>query len=538
MGLIYRKGRNMFGLLRRKPKNGKSIIINDETLETRAAVLDNGMLEDYKVERPSEERIVGSIFKGIVQNLEDSLHAAFVDIGLRKNAFIHYWDMFPEDLARIEAIEGDLGGRPVSRRKAVTKEQVAKLYPPGTPIIVQVTKGPIGNKGPRVTVNLSVPSRFFVLMPGSNLRGISRKIEDDRERVRLKRILARLEIPEGNGIIIRTAGAGAAGRSFVRDMRSLIETWSAIRDGIANATPPCCIYREPDLIERIVRDSVTEDIDSIVIDSEDGYKRILELVSRIARRFKGKIKLYEGHVPVFQHFEVQRRLEAAFRRKVALKSGGYLIIDETEALIAIDVNTGQHKGASSQDEAILEVNLEAVAEISRQMRLRNMGGLIVIDMIDMRQRKHRNMVYQAMKDAFRNDKARTNIMPVSALGLIEMTRQRSDESVQSQMFIDCPYCNGRGSVKSAMTMSIEMQRHLAEIMRKNAGKPKTLRVILNPSVLERLREEDEDILVELQAKYNSRLSFRADPARHIEEFAIQDSESGADIYVHTPQKQE
>ena len=525
----------MFGLLRRKPKDGREIIINKESLETRVVIMEKGRLYDFKVEHPTEERIVGSIYKGTIQNIEDSLHAAFVDIGMRKNAFVHYWDMFPEDLARIEALEGDSsGGKNAQKRKHITAADIARVYPVGSEIVVQVTKGPIGTKGPRVTANLSIPSRFFVLMPGSSLRGISRKIEDEKERKRLKKILARLPAPAGSGIIIRTAGAGARSTSFVRDLRALLESWALVEEGIKNKRGPCLLYQEPDLVERVIRDSVTEDLAGIVVDSPEEYRRLQELVGRIARRSRGRIKLYDGPVPIFQHYDLDRQIEDVFRRKVALKSGGCIVLDETEALVAIDVNTGQHKGGVSQEDTILAVNIEAVQEIARQFRLRNIGGLIVIDLIDMRQRRHRNQVYQALKDALQDDKARTNILPISSLGLLEMTRQRLDESVGSSMYTDCPYCHGRGKIKSPLSMSIEVQRHLAEVMRRHAreGRVLSLRVILNPSILARLREQDEDVLVKLQSKFSGTLSFRPDPNRHIEEFIIQDAETNTDLYVH------
>ena len=527
----------MFGLLRRKiAKDAREIIINDEMLETRVAVLDKGRLVDFKIEHPTEERIVGSIYKGVVQNLENSLHAAFVDIGLKKNAFIHYWDMFPEDIARLEAIEGDGNSKGAPpRRRQVSAEQVAKAFPKGSEIVVQVTKGSIGSKGPRVTTNISIPSRFFVMMPGSSLRGISRKIEDERERKRLKKILTRLPIPDGIGLIIRTAGAGAKSTSFVRDLRSLLEAWQLIQAGIRDKAPPSCLYQEPDLIERTIRDSVTDEVDSIVIDSAEQYKRIQELMGRIARRVRGRIKHYDGAVPVFQHFNIEKQLADVFRRKVSLKSGGCIVFDETEALIAIDVNTGQHRGARSQEDAILEVNLEAVEEVSRQLRLRNVGGLVVLDLIDMKSKKNRNQVYHALKEALRKDKARTNVLPISSLGLLEMTRQRVDESVESSMYDNCPYCRGRGSVKSGLSMSVEIQRHIAEVMRRHAhdypdGLP--LRVIVNPSVLNRFREEDEDVLVNLENKFHGHFAFRGDPARHVEEFSIQHAETNEVLYTH------
>jgi len=526
------KWKNMFGFRKKRGSNRKEIIINVEELETRVATLESGLLEDFRIEHPSEERVVGGIYKGLVQNLEDGLQAAFIDIGMRKNAFIHYWDMFPEDVARLEAMEGG-DSRSAQRRRSYTREEISKHYPIGSEIIVQINKGPIGTKGPRVTTNLSIPSRFFVLMPGSSLRGISRKIEDEKERKRLKKILSRLPVPEGCGLIIRTAGLEAAGSAFVRDMRSLLATWTSIQDASAAKKAPACLYQEPDLIERMVRDSVTEDIDGIVVDSIGEFERIRNILATISRRARGIVKHYDGVRPVFEHYDVERQVEEAFRRKVVLKSGGYIIFDETEALIAIDVNTGQHKGADSQDETILQVNTEAVHEIARHLRLRNMGGLIVIDLIDMRQKRHRNIVYQTLREILKKDKARTHVLPISQLGLLEMTRQRVDESIESTMYMDCPYCHGRGSVKSPFNMSVEIQRRLVALMRRYQQKDKehlSLRITVNPTVLNRLREEDEALLLKMQEQFNGQLGFRSDPVCHTEEFSIVNAETNEELF--------
>ncbi len=519
-----------FKKLRGKKEVKKEIVINEEGLETRVAVLEEGKLEGFFVERESEDRIVGSIFKGKIQNVEDALQAAFVDIGMKKNAFIHYWDMIPEDAARLEAEEGVSRSRG-SRKKKYGNGEMAKKFPVGAEIVVQVTKGAIGTKGPRVTANLSIPGRYLVMMPGSGLKGVSKKIEDAKERERLKKVLSRLPAPEDLGLIVRTAGSGARATSFARDTRQLVETWNEIERGIRELPAPCRLYKEPDLVERIVRDSLTEDIDRIVIDHKEQYNRIKELVSRISRRGKNKIKLYDGHMPIFEHFDVERQLENAFQRKVWLKSGGYLIFDETEALVAIDVNTGRHKGGKTQEEAIVEVNIEAAEEVARQLRLRNVGGLVVIDFIDMKSRRHQNTVYRTLKEAVRRDKARTNVLPVSELGLIEMTRQRAEESIRSATFTDCPYCLGRGKVKSSLSMSVEIQRRLAQIMRgQKRGGGLSLRVTVNPSVLDRLRSEDEDMLVELENKFGVQMAFVSDHNMHVESFRVVNGETNEELY--------
>jgi ribonuclease G len=522
----------MFGFrFGRKSQFKREIIVNAESLETRVAVLENGKLEEFQIEHPTEERVVGGIFKGRIKNLEDGLQAAFVDIGLKKNAFLHYWDMIPEDAARLEVAE-DIQVRNIQKKKRYTADEIAKMFPPESEIVVQVTKGPIGTKGARVTANVSIPGRYLVMMPGSALKGVSRKIEDEKERLRLKKILARLPSPEGVGLIVRTAGEAAKQRAFVRDMRVLLGVWEEIQKGMREKPAPCCLYRELDLVERVVRDWLTEEIDRIVVDSKERYEQIKTLASRISRRVRSRIQQYEGTVPIFEHFELERQLESAFARKVMLKSGGYIVFDETEALIAIDVNTGRHKGASQQEDVIYEVNTEAADEVARQLRLRNAGGLIVVDFIDMKQKKHRNGVYKTLKDALRPDKARTNVLPISHLGLLEMTRQRVDEGTLSSMNVDCPYCHGRGSVKSPLSMSVEIQRQISAMMRKKQDdrQGRKLQIIVNPTVLERLRTEDEAILVDLENRFTGYLSFRADPAKHIEEFEIRNAETSEVLY--------
>ncbi len=518
-----------FGIGKKKVK--KEIIVNAESLETRVAVLEDGNLEEFYIERPSEENIVGSIFKGKIQNLEDGLQAAFIDIGMKKNAFVHYWDMIPEDAARLEAAE-EGNHKPRGRQKRFAPGEMAKRFPIGSEIIVQVTKAAIGTKGPRVTANLSVPGRYLVMMPGSGLKGVSRKIEDIKERQRLKKVLARLPIPNTIGLIVRTAGAGARKVSFARDARGLLEIWKDIEQRMKELPAPCRLYQEPDLIERVVRDSLTEDVDRIVIDAREAFESIRDIVSKISRRARGRVKPYDGEAPIFEHFEIERQLENCFRRKVWLKSGGYIVFDETEALVAIDVNTGRHKGANTQEEAILQVNMEAAGEVARQLRLRNVGGLVIIDFIDMKQKKHQHAVYRALKDALRNDKSRTNVLQISQLGLLEMTRQRMEESIRSTTYMDCPYCQGRGKVKSALSMSVEIQRHIAEVMRRHRGdkEPLSVKITVNPAVMERLRSEDEQELVDLQQKHGGRLSFVSDPGRHMEEFTIVHAVTGEELY--------
>ena len=498
----------------------KEIIINAESLEIRVAVLEEGKLEDFNIERTTDDRLVGSIFRGKVRNLEDGLKAAFVDIGFEKNAFLHYWDIVPNSFdSNVEVVEREGKKREKPR---ITQKDIPRLYPPGSDIIVQVTKGPIGTKGPRVTTNLVLPGRYLVLLPNSDQCGISRKIENQEERQRLKRILRSLSIPDGMGVIIRTVGEGQQLRYFVRDLALLLDEWKEIQERIKTKPAPSCVFQEPDLIERTVRDFLTEDVERIVVDSPAQDERMRNMISKISRRSTEKIKLYADHQPIFDRFNITKQLEIAFSRVVHLKSGGYIVIDETEALVAIDVNTGRHKSSKDQESTILKVNLEAGDEICRQLRLRNMGGLIVLDFIDMKSRRDQQQVYARMRDNLKRDRAKTHILPISQLGLMEMTRQRHTESVRAAVYDDCTNCKGRGKVKSAITMSVEIQRKLGEILKKRARDESDfqLRIVVHPSILERLRNEDEKLLIEMEKRYFGKLSFRGDTSLHAEQFKI------------------
>jgi ribonuclease G len=331
---------------------------------------------------------------------------------------------------------------------------------------------------------------------------------------------------------MRTAGEGQQLRYFVRDLALLLQEWQEIQERIRKQPLATCVFREPDLVERTVRDFLTEDVERIVVDATDACQRMQNMIGKISKRSVEKVRLYAEHQPVFDRFNISRQLEQAFSRQVPLKSGGYIVIDETEALAAIDVNTGRHKASpKDQESTILKVNLEAADEICRQLRLRNMGGLIVLDFIDMKSRRDQQTVYQRMRDGLRRDKAKTHLLPISQLGLMEMTRQRHTESVRASVYDDCPYCHGRGKVKSALTMSVEIQRKLGEIL-KRRGRDESdfqLRILVHPSVLERLRTEDEKLIIEMEKRYFGKLSFRPEPSLHAEQFKIYNAANNQEL---------
>src|SRR3954466_11717446 len=404
--------KRMIGLAPRQ--TGTKLVINSERLERRVALLENGVLEEYSIERESDRNMVGSIFKGRVKNIEHGLKAMFVDIGFEKNAFLHFADALPAALdSGIEQVERRDGRK---SEKRITARDVPSIYPVGSEVLVQVNKGPISTKGPRITTNISLAGRYLVLMPFSEQCGISRKIESPKERDRLRKILRELDLPEGLGVIIRTAGEGQRARYFVRDIGLLLEKWRSIEKAMKEKPAPACVFQEPDLIERTVRDFLTDEIDEVVCDDDASVKRMQELVGQISRRAKGRITHYTGTQPVFEAYNVQKQIDDAFHRQVWLPCGGYIVIDETEALIAIDVNTGRNKGSKDVEKTILQTNLEAADEMSRQMRLRNIGGLIIGDFIDMKSRRDQQAVYQRMRERLKRDKAKTRVLPLSALG--------------------------------------------------------------------------------------------------------------------------
>jgi ribonuclease G len=510
----------------------RELIINSEPLEKRVALLVEGRLEKFEIERESDHRMVGAIYKGRIKNLDPGLKAAFVDIGYTKNAFLHYWDMLPAAAdSSVEVVRVNRRRNQPEKPAEPTVKDIPQLYPPGSEIVIQVTKGPIGSKGPRTTTNLSIPGRYLILTPFSEGCGISRKIEEPQERKRLKQLINELTLPEGVGVIVRTAGEGKKSRYFVRDLHILLKTWDDIQAKIKSERSPAGLYQEPDLVERTVRDFLTEEVDRVLIDRKEDYERTQKLVAQISKRSANKIALYKDSIPIFERFNIERQIEQTGQRKVPLPSGGEIIIDETEALIAIDVNTGSHKNRGGDEKNVIyAVNLEAAAEIGRQIRLRNLGGLIIIDFIDMKERRHRNSIYEKMVELMSTDKAKNHILPISQLGIMQMTRQRQQESLSSNLYTDCPYCRGRGIVKSATTMSVELQRKLSSVVRRlqlrNDGKEYSLRVLVHPSILERLRSEDADLLVRMEKLFGVKLAFRADLNYHVENFKILNATTG------------
>jgi len=477
----------------------KEMIINvSQPEECRVAVIEDGQLEELYVERASQGNCVGNIYKGKVVNLEQGIQAVFVDFGIGRNGFLHISDVEPQYYRQggfdpnkpIDQQNGKKQDKKKqdSRRKGRgqqrhynggrprVKPPIQDIFKKGDEVLVQVIKEGIGNKGPTLSTYLSIPGRYLVLMPSLGRVGVSRKIEDDKARRKLRDILLDLEPPKGLGFIVRTAGLGKKRGDLERDLAYLIRLWKAIVRRVEKTQTPVDIYEESDIIIRTMRDTVNSDMDAIYIDEKDAYKRARDFLEMIMPKFVDRLHLYDGKQPIFHKYKLDQEIARIYKREVKLKEGGSIVIDPTEALVAIDVNSGNFRTDSNAEVSAYKMNLNAAREIARQLRLRDLGGVIVNDFIDMRQEKHRRGVERALRDAMDRDRARTKIMRTSPFGLIEMTRQRIRPSLKRSVYDDCPCCSGRGIVKTAESMAIEVVRKLMMASRKDEITRVTVRV--------------------------------------------------------------
>jgi ribonuclease E len=469
--------------------------------EMRIAILEDGVLEELYIERASREQLVGNIYKAKVINVETSIQAAFVDFGAARNGFLHVSDVMPTSYA-----ERPDGSRPVPRG--------GHDYPPiqailrrGQELIVQVTKDAIGSKGPTVTSYLSLAGRFLVMMPDVRHHGISRKIMDEEERQRLKQTLSEMELPADMGVIIRTAGAGRAKAELAKDVNHLQNLWKAISERIKGAKVAELIYQESDLVIRTIRDLLTTDTTKILIDSQPEYERDSEFLKTFMPRMQRIVQFYTDPEPLFHRYKIEEEIEKINRRKVSLSMGGSIVIDQTEALVAIDVNSGKIKHETDPEETAFRTNMAAAPEIARQLRLRDLGGVIINDFIDMRNSKHIRAVEKAFTDAFKRDRARTKVLRMSQFGIIEMTRQRVRSSLTQSMFEHCPHCSGAGEVKSPETMSLEIMREIRARLTNPSARG--VEVIVNPRVAHYLQNERRHELVRLEDTNQKRILLTA-----------------------------
>ena len=483
----------------------KEIIVNVSNRETRIALLEDSRLMEYRVER--EERVVGSIFKGIVQNVLPGMDAAFVDIGLERNAFLYVADIIPE--------EG--GDSPASiKRSELRRRKIKDLLRPGQQIMVQVTKGPRGTKGARVSSRIALPGRYVVLMPETGSVGVSRKIEDRAERERLRKIGDRI-IPEGFGLILRTECEGRTEAELRADVGFIQKLWADVLRNAKKMRAPACVHKDQTLLFRTVRDMFGENITKMSIDDPDEYEKVHLVANIVAPHMRDKIVLYDQDVPIFDHYGIEKELDRIMQHKVPLKSGGSLVIDEMEALTAIDVNTGKQVGSVSLNDTILKANLEAADEILRQLRLRDMGGIIVCDFIDMESEKDRNQLLDHFTNGLSRDRARTRVGRVSSLGLIEVTRKRTGESVTQEITEICPMCAGVGRIASKETVSLWIER---DMWRKMHEPGNAFVIECHPSVVEALIGLDGENVEELEHAMRRGIYIRADFDLEYEEYEI------------------
>jgi ribonuclease G len=448
------------------------------------------------------------------------MQAAFVDIGLDKAAFLYVADVLDE----IEAVEHflDNGHPPAQNGEEGGSERpplppIEELLQEGQEIMVQVAKDPIGTKGARITAHISLPGRNLVYMPTVDHVGISRRIENEDERLRLRHLVDVMR-PEGTGFIIRTAADGKSADELKADMDYLIALWEQVGRHRVDRGAPCLIHSDLDVTSKVLRDILTGDVSRIVVDSADEYRKILSFLDTFMPGQQFRVDHYQEDEPIFDTFGLEVEIARALGRKVWLKSGGHIIIDQAEALTAIDVNTGRFVGKHNLEDTILKTNLEAVKEIAFQLRLRNIGGLIIIDFIDMEKEPHREKVHAALEEALKNDKAKTNILKISELGLVEMTRKRVRESIGRILCEPCPYCEGKGSVKSKTTMVYEIFRDLQREMRNAPGYRMTLNV--HPNIAALLYDEERSGIEELEKRHQKQIAIHARPGFHVEQFEI------------------
>ncbi|TVS19229.1 MAG: Rne/Rng family ribonuclease [Planctomycetaceae bacterium] len=465
----------------------KEMLINvSQPEECRIAIIEDGLLEELYVERASQDNYVGNIYKGKIVNIEPSIQAAFVDFGVGRNGFLHISDVEPQyfrqggfDPAGVDPPGGgsrrddvDIGEdqdqrqtqrRPRGNRtghRPRFKPPLQEIFRRGDEVLVQVIKEGIGTKGPTLSTYISIPGRYLVLMPALGRVGVSRKIAEDDERRKLRETMLELNPPKGLGFIVRTAGAGRTKKELSRDLAYLLRLWKVIVRRLKKHAGPLDIYEESDMIIRTIRDMCTTDVDAIYVDQQEAYERARDFLQLVMPRHVHRLHWYEGKEPLFHKYKLESEISRIYKREVPLRLGGSIVIDQTEALVAIDVNSGSFRIDDTAEEAAYQLNLAAAREIARQLRLRDLGGVIVNDFIDMRREKHRRAVERALRDAMRRDRARTKILRTSPFGLIEMTRQRIRPSLKRSVYTDCPCCNGRAVVKTAESMAIEVIRML------------------------------------------------------------------------------
>jgi ribonuclease E len=495
--------------------------------ECRIAVVQDGGLEELYMERASIERHVGNIYKGRVNNIEPTIQAAFVDIGMSKNGFLHASDVIPASWPRRkkagekadDKAAGDGAPAPAAEAEAKPRgrdrqrhphKRIQEIFRPGDEVVVQITKEGIGTKGPSLTTALSIPGRYLVLMPGLGRLGVSKKIEDEDQRRQLRDLLASCNPPADMGFIVRTAGLGRSKRDLQRDLQYLQRLWKVVQARAQSDKAPAELFRESDLVLRTLRDIYTPEVTTVWVDSEPVLKRVREFMKIAMPRHIGSVKLYTEKVPLFHKYRVEEAIERIYSRTVPLAKGGSLVIDQTEALVAVDVNSGRFRHGRDAEESAHQLNMMAAKEIARQIRLRDLGGLIIIDFVDMMKAENRRNVERAFREAFESDKARSQMLHISKFGIIEMTRQRVQPSLERSTFMDCPYCKGSGILKHPESVALEVLRHLKLLVSRDGIAQ--IEVSVHPEVADHINNAKRASLVRMEADSHKRIRIKANPA--------------------------
>ena len=506
------------------------LLVNVTQHESRVGLVENGVVAELYIERSKDRSIIGNIYKGKVIRVLPGMQAAFVDIGLDRAAFLYVSDVH-EDMKNLyfgeEADDEDFEQEDEEATLASLEEvkqqapnKIQDLLQEGQEIIVQVSKAPLGTKGARLTSHISLPGRNLVLVPTLDHIGISRKITDEKERARLRNLVEELR-PNHYGFIVRTVAEGKKKQALREDMDYLVKVWEEIRSRKDKQKAPSLLHKDLSLILRAARDLFTPDIDRLIIDDANEHNHIKNFIEAYLPKLKTSLELYQGNEPLFDAFNIEADIARALGRKIWLKSGGYIIIDQMEALTAIDVNTGRFVGKRNLEDTILKTNLEAVREIATQLRLRNIGGIIIIDFIDMTKRTNRELVYNSFEEALKKDRARTNILKISDLGLVEMTRKRTQDSLVRYLCTPCPYCEGKAYIKSPITVCFEVLRNLK---REAASDRKHKEILLrvHPEVADLLADEERRTLEEIEKLLSCKIAIKSKKNFHLEQFEIED----------------
>lgn len=497
----------------------QEIIINSTPQQVRVALVEDGQVAEIYIERRKRQGIVGDIYKGKVTKVLPGMQAAFVDIGLKRDAFLYVLDFYDhlEEEEGEETDEEEEGEPPKRSRRSARHPAIQDLLARDQEILVQISKEPLGTKGARVTSHISLPGRYLVYMPTVEHIGVSRKITSHAERARLRKIIKALK-PANCGFIVRTAGEGIEEKELTSDVEFLTRLWETVKKKGEPARAPARVHKDLNLTLRTVRDLFTDKVEKLVIDAEDEYQKVSEFTEATMPHLTERIRLFVKDIPIFDHYGIEAELEKALQRKVWLKSGGYLVIDRAEALVAIDVNTGKFVGKKNLEDTIVKTNMEAAKEVARQVRLRDLGGIIIVDFIDMENEEHKKRVVSALEQELAHDRARTNVLQLTELGIVQMTRKRVRESLKQMLYQPCPYCKGQGFIQSEETVCYEIQSALQRLV--STTDQKGILVRAHPVITKMLRGEERQIVESIQEAYHRRVQIQDDESLHQEQFYV------------------